>query len=44
MGSKAALQGSDSHLDLGRVPYVLYGVKYIDPVSPAHFSGQLRAW
>ena len=25
----------DSHLDLGRAPYVLYGVKYIDPVSLA---------
>ena len=24
---------SDSHLDLGRAPYVLYGVKYIDTVS-----------
>ena len=22
-----------SHLDLGRAPYVLYGIKYIDPVS-----------
>ena len=28
---------SDLHLDLGRAPYCygLYGVKYIDPVSPA---------
>ena len=26
-------QASDSHLDLGRAPYVLYGVKYIDLVS-----------
>ena len=24
-------------LDLGRAPYVLYGGKYIDPVSPAPF-------
>ena len=32
-------QGSDSHLDLDRAPYVLYGVKYIDPVSLAPFSG-----
>ena len=31
---------SDSHLDLGRAPYVLYGVKYIDLVSLAPFSGQ----
>ena len=23
----------DSHLDLSRAPYVLYGGKYIDPVS-----------
>jgi hypothetical protein len=29
---------SDSHLDLGRAPYVLYGVKYIDLVSRAPFS------
>ena len=28
-----------SHLDLGRAPYVLYGVKYIDPVPLAPFSG-----
>ena len=25
----------DSHLDLGRAPYVLYGAKYIGPVSLA---------
>ena len=25
--------GAKSHLDLGRAPYVLYGVKYIDLVS-----------
>ena len=31
---------SDSHLDLIRAPYVSYGVKYIDPVSLAPFSGQ----
>ena len=29
------IRASDSHLDLGRVPYVLYGVKYIDLVSLA---------
>ena len=34
MGGRAVLQGSGSHLDLGRAPYVLYGVKYIDLVSP----------
>ena len=27
------MQASDSHLDLSRAPYVLYGVKYIDLVS-----------
>ena len=26
---------SDSHLDLGRAPYIVYGVNYIDPVSLA---------
>ena len=26
-------QASGSHLDLGRAPYMLYGVKYIDRVS-----------
>ena len=31
-----------AHLDLGRAPYVLYGVKYIDPVSPSPFSGRVR--
>ena len=31
---------SGAHLDLIRAPYVLYGVKYIDPVSLAPFSGQ----
>ena len=30
---KATRQASGSHLDLGRVPYVLYGVKYIGLVS-----------
>ena len=30
---------SDSHLDLGRAPCVLYGVKYIDLV-PLADSGQ----
>ena len=36
-----ALQASGSHLDLGCVPYVLYGVEYIDLVSlvSAHASG-----
>ena len=29
----------DSHLDLGRAPYALYGVTYIDLVSLAPFSG-----
>ena len=28
-------EASDSHLDLSRAPYVLYGVKYIDLVSLA---------
>ena len=32
---------SGAHLDLGRAPYVLYGVKYIDLVSLAPFSGQM---
>ena len=27
-----------SHLDLSRAPYVLYGVKYIDPVSLGAFA------
>ena len=34
-----------SHLDLGRMPYVLYGVQYIDVVSlapPLQASGLLR--
>ena len=26
------------HLDLNRAPYCLYGVKYIDPVPPAHLA------
>ena len=34
IGSRAVGQASDSHLDLGRAPYALYGVKYIDLVSP----------
>ena len=33
MRSRAVLQASDSHLDLGRAPYDLYGVKYIDLVA-----------
>ena len=37
MGSRAVLQASDSHLDLSRAPYVVYGAKYIDPVSLAPF-------
>ena len=32
---------SDSHLDLDRAPYLLYGVKYIDLVSLAPVSGRL---
>ena len=32
-------RASDSHLDLIRAPYVSYGVKYIDLVSPAPISG-----
>ena len=32
-----------SHLDLVRAPYVLYGVKYIDPVSLALFPGAKSA-
>ena len=32
-------RASDSHLDLSRAPYVFYGVKYIDLVSLAPFSG-----
>ena len=35
--SNPAARGS--HLDLDRAPYVLYGVKYIDLVSLAPFSG-----
>ena len=33
------LLASDSYLDFSRAPYVLYGVKYIDLVSLAPFSG-----
>ena len=33
---------SDPHLDLGCAPYVLYGVKYIDLVSLAPFSGSIE--
>ena len=32
---------SGSHLDLSRAPYDLYGVKYIDLVSLAPFSGHV---
>ena len=35
------VKARDSHLDLIRAPYVLYGVKYIDLVSLALFSGKL---
>ena len=28
---------------MGRAPYVLYGVNYIDPVSLAHVSGKHKA-
>ena len=38
------IAASGSHLDLIRAPYVLYGVKYIDPVSLAPFSGHKRTW
>ena len=34
------LQASASHLDLSRAPYVLYGVKFIDPVSLAVVAKQ----
>ena len=34
----ASIPASDSHLDLSRAPYVLYGVRYIDPVPLAPFS------
>ena len=43
MGSRAVLQTSASHLDLDRAPYTLYGVKYIDLVSLAPFTGYIRA-
>ena len=33
------LAARDPHLDLIRAPYVLYGVKFIDPVSLAPFPG-----
>ena len=33
------LPASDSYLDFSRAPCVLYGVKYIDPVSPARVAG-----
>ena len=35
---------SGSHLDLGRAPYVLYGVKYIDPVTLAPVLGNIRGF
>ena len=36
---KMKAMASGPHLDLSRVSYGLYGVKYIDPVSLAPFSG-----
>ena len=33
-------EASGSHLDLGRAPYVLYGVKFIDLVSLTLDSGE----
>ena len=41
MAAEAEARGS--HLDLIRTPYVLYGVKYIDLVSLALFSGASAA-
>ena len=35
-------QAGDSHRDLGCLPYISYGVKYIDPVSPVPFPGQTK--
>ena len=35
----STVTASGPHLDLGRAPYVLYGVKYIDLVSLAPFPG-----
>ena len=37
------VQARGSHLDLGRAPYVLYGVKYIDLVSLAPCSDLFHA-
>ena len=37
------MSASGSHLDLDRAPYVLYGVKYIDPVSLVPVSGRIKA-
>ena len=37
-----SFQACGQSLDLSRAPYVLYGVKYIDPVSLAHFSGPVK--
>ena len=34
-GTGSADGASGSHLDLNHAPYILYGVKYIDPVSLA---------
>ena len=38
------MQASDSHLDVGRAPYVLYGVKYIDLVSRAILGDAAPPW
>ena len=38
-GEQDVLNASDSHLDLGHVPYVLYRVKYIGPVSLVAIAG-----
>ena len=40
IGGQGCAAASDSHLDLGRAPYVLYGVKYIDLVSLALPAGR----
>ena len=37
--SADSFTASGSHLDLSRAPYDVYGVKYIDLVSLAPFSG-----
>ena len=37
--AEARAPASGSHLDLSRAPYVLYGVKYIDPATLCVFAG-----